>query len=204
MKYLSKRSLKRKTDYTSGFFLTSKEVLTLAKHDFECCMCGKNLIKADDFPTIRDNEPYCEECYIEQFYTVCEVCEDNFPNIDFPTEDEHIYINKELYKETGYQIGIYKVLSKPFFYGSILTGFDAFFNDTLELIKAIDLDKYYNLLYRGKSEIGSGCICPDCVKKFTNTGYIKPLKYWNPKTEDYKINVNRSINIRSFIKGVKI
>lgn len=204
MKTISKRVLKKKQKWASGFNISSKDFEIIKKQEFQCCTCHNNIIESYDFPRIIENEAYCEECEIEHFYTVCEICEDNFPNIDYPTEEEHIYINRELSKATGYKTGIYKILRKPFFFGSILSGFDAFFDNTLELIKAIDLDVYYNLIYRGRYEKGSGCICPECVKKFTNIGYIKPQFYWNPNTQDYSINIHRAINIRAFIKGVKI
>lgn len=200
-KYISKRILKKIQRWSSGFYLTSKEFKVLKKQDFECYSCGKDLIKDDDFPSIKEEEALCEECYTEQYRTVCDVCEEYFENLDFPKDDEHIYINRELSKEQGYETGIYKVLSKPFFYGSILTGFDAFFDNSLELVKSIDLDKYYEILYHSKDEIKSGTICPECVKKFTNAGFIKPLIRWNPREEKFKINTNKSINIRALIKG---
>lgn len=161
---ISKRVLRKLQRWASGFYVTSKEFKVLKKQDFECEDCGKDLIKDYDYPSFTNGEVLCEECDIEKNYTRCEVCENYYLNLDYLKDDEHIYINRELYEETGYEIGIYKVLSKPFFYGSILTGFDAFFDNTIELVKAIDLDKYYN----HKSEVKSGCICPDCVIKFTN------------------------------------
>lgn len=204
MKTISKRVLRKKQNYASGFDISSKEFEILKQQEFECCRCSANLIKSYDFPAFEEKEAYCEECYIEYFYTVCEVCENNFPNIDYPNEEEHIYINKGLSKITGYETGIYKVLSKPCFYGSIVTGFDSFFDNSLQLIKSIDLDIYYNFLYQGKYEIKSGCICPDCVEKFTNKGYIKPQYNYNLMTDSFKINPHKSINIRALIKGAKI
>ena len=144
----------------------------------------------------------CEECNIEKNYTRCEICDSDFPNIDFPDEEEHIYIGMELSKETGYKMGIYKVLSKPFFYGSILTGFDAFFDNFLELIKSINISMYYEIKY-GNSEDRSGIICPNCVEKFTEKGYIKPLRYWNSKKNKFEIQIHKTINIRELIKNEK-
>lgn len=197
---ISKRVLRKLQRWTSGFDLTSKEFKILKKQDFECYSCGKNLIKDYDFPYVG-TEALCEDCHTEQNYTVCDICEEYFENLNYPTDDEHIYINRELSKEQGYETGIYKVLRRPFFYGSILTGFDAFFANSLELVKSIDLDKYYEILHHSKDEIKSGMICPKCVKKFTNTGFIKPLVRWNPREEKFKINTNQSINIRALIKG---
>ena len=163
---ISKRVLRKLQRWASGFYVTSKEFKVLKKQDFECEDCGKDLIKDYDYPSFTNGYVLCEECNIEKNYTRCEICDSYFPNIDFPDEEEHIYIGMELSKETGYKMGIYKVLSKPFFYGSILTGFDAFFDNCIELIKSIDVRKYYEIKY-GSSEDRCGIICHNCVEKFT-------------------------------------
>ena len=204
MKKIGKRILKKKANWCSGNALGAKEVDVLKRNDYECWQCGNDLIKEWDIPFIRDKVCYCENCYMEQFYTTCNACEDFYENIDYPAEDEHIYISKELGEEVGYKTGIYKVLSKPYFYGSCLTGFDDFFDNSLELVKAIDLDVYYGFLYRSKAEIKGGDICPACVQRFSQTGYIKPVKHYNSKTNMEYIAVHRSINQRAIIKGFKI
>ena len=204
MKKIGKRLLKKKAKWCSGYHLDSKEVDVLKRNDYECWQCGKDLIDTWDMSAVRGKECYCEECYTEQFFSVCNVCEDYYENIDYPVEDEHIYIGKELSKEVGYTIGIYKVLSKPYFYGDCITGFDNFFDNSLGLIKAIDLDVFYSFLYRQKSEITAGNICPTCVARFTQQGYIKPVKHYNSKTNEEYIAVHRSINQRAIIKGAKI
>lgn len=202
LKYLSKRNLRKIQDWSSGFLINSKEFYLMKKQDFECEDCGKDLIKDYDYPSFTNGEVLCEDCNIEKNYTRCEICDSDFPNIDFPDEEEHIYIGMELSKETGYKMGIYKVLSKPFFYGSILTGFDAFFDNSLELIKSINISMYYEIKY-GNSEDRSGIICPNCVEKFTEKGYIKPLRYWNSKKNKFEIQIHKTINIRELIKNEK-
>ena len=81
-----------------GFDLTSKEFKILKKQDFECYSCGKNLIKDYDFPYVG-TEALCGDCHTEQNYTVCDICEEYFENLNYPTDDEHIYINRELSKQ---------------------------------------------------------------------------------------------------------
>lgn len=85
-KYISKRILKKIQRWASGFYLTSKEFKVLKKQDFECYSCGKDLIKDYDFPSIKEEEALCEECYTEQYFTVYDVCEEYFENLDFPKD----------------------------------------------------------------------------------------------------------------------
>ena len=204
MKKIGKRILKKKTNWSSGMLLNAKEVDVLKRNNYSCWQCGNDLLKEDDYPAVRDNECYCENCYMEHFYSICNACEDYYENIDYPAKDEHIYISKELGEEVGYKTGIYKVLSKPYFYGSCLTGFDDFFDNSLELVKAIDLDVYYGFLYRSKAEIKGGDICPTCVQRCTQKGDIEAVKHYNSKTNEEYIAVHRSINQRALIKGAKI
>ena len=155
--------------YKTGFSSSPVEIepedlKILIEKKCECYQCGKSIFEMYDFPNFRDNEVWCEDCYEENFKTICAYCEDYY---DLEDQGEHIYIADNIAKETGIGPGIFKVLSKPFFYGDIVFGFDGFFEGSLKKVVNINLDKYK------KVECGEHCqevennyLCPDCEYKF--------------------------------------
>lgn len=166
--------------YKSGFLSSPIEVETkgvefIIKHDCECSRCGKSIFEMDDFPEllIDNDEIMCEECYCEHYHEYCPICDESYDTKDY--EADHFVITEEIGAEMGKTPGIYKVLSKPFFYGNIVTGFDAIFDNAIELVAPIRIN-FFKKIYCGDGccEVVSDMICPKCVDKYLRkSNYIK-------------------------------
>jgi hypothetical protein len=121
-----------KTEYNSSpHRFDDAQIQLIIEHDCECDHCGKSIFELDDFPdvSVERKEVLCEECYDEEYRTTCPICEESW-EIDEMTD--YFFISKTNSKEVGKSPGIYKVLERPFYYGNCLTGFDAFFDDTIQ------------------------------------------------------------------------
>jgi len=153
---------------SNGFEFSESEKNYMVKQDYCCDTCGNSFKDYnDDFRVIDDEDRLiCYDCYDQDFNTECGVCRQTFEK---PTlEDHYIYINSKLAIESKLETGIYKVKSYPFYYGSILSGFDAFFNSSLELVKDLDIEKSKKLVesFFHREECSSGDICETCVNEW--------------------------------------
>jgi hypothetical protein len=147
----------------------------IIKNECQCSNCRTSIFEMNDFPNllIDDDELLCEDCYDDKYREICPICEDYYDIKDYTSD--YFVLNEEIAKETGKNPGIYKILKRPFFYGNILTGFDAFFDDSIQLLVSIKINEYK------KIECGDGCyevntntICPECVEKFVKKrNYLK-------------------------------
>lgn len=154
---------------SSPISIDDAEVQFIIKHECECTRCGVSIFEMDDFPEllIDDNEIMCEYCYDNEYRETCPICEESYDTKDF--ESDFIVINEELSKETGMKAGIYKILERPFFFGSILSGFDAFFDNTLQLVVEIKINEHKEIdCGYNHQEVTSGCICSDCEQSFVH------------------------------------
>ena len=133
----------------------------------ECTYCGDELdLEEIESPyTDDDNEIMCDDCYDENYRTFCPICENSYDTKDFV--NDYIVITEELSKETEMIAGIYEIKKRPFFYGSILSGFDNFFDNSIELVTSININQYKKIDC-GESccKVTSDFICPDCVNNY--------------------------------------
>ncbi len=165
-----------KTEYNSSpHRFNDAQIQLIAEHDCECDHCGKSIFELDDFPdvSVERKEVLCEECYDEEYRTTCPICEESW-EIDEMTD--YFFISKTNSKEVGKSPGIYKVLERPFYYGNFLTGFDAFFDDAIQKVSDIDIEKAYSILHPrlNKENITLDCMCPHCAEKYLRKdNYIK-------------------------------
>lgn len=171
---------KIKEHYKSGFSsspvdVNEQEIDYLIEWDCKCDGCGTSIFELDDFPEIVKNENgkcteiLCEECYDDNYRETCPICEESYDVKDFTSD--HIIINEELGVETKLTPGIYEILERPFFFGDILTGFDAFFDNAIKLVVPIRIN-FYKKIKCGNSccEVGSDAICPECVDELVRKG----------------------------------
>ncbi len=166
--------------YKTGFSsspieVEPKEIQFIIKHECECSRCGKSIFEMDDFPELLtdDDEIMCEECYDEHYREYCPICENSYDTKDY--EAYHFVITEEVGAEIGKTPGIYKALTKPFFYGNIVTGFDAFFDHAIELVAPIRMN-LFKKIDCGDSccEVSNDMICPECVEKYVRkANYLK-------------------------------
>lgn len=171
---------KIKQHYKSNFNsspvgVAQNEIDFIIKQDCECNRCGKSIFELYDFPEllIEDEEIMCEECYDEHYREICPICENSYDVKDYTSD--YLVITEELSNETGNTPGIYKILKRPFFYGSILSGFDAFFPNTLELVTSIRINDYKKIdCGENCCEVSSDTICSECVDRYVRkSNYIK-------------------------------
>lgn len=157
-----------KTEYNSSPYEFNEEQLKLIiKHDCECDNCGESIFEMDDFPdvSVEREEVLCEDCYGEEYRTICPICEESF-EIDEMTDC--FFISKTNSKKVRKSSGIYKILKRPFYYGNCLTGFDAFFDGAIEKISEIDIEEVYFILHPelNKEDLTLDCMCPHCSEKY--------------------------------------
>lgn len=172
------------------------QIKILLGQNCDCDQCGKNLFEMHDFPDFTDdNRMLCEDCYRDEFYDYCSICSDSYEKHE--TVEEHkFYINKSTANEIGMQPGIYQVLSFPYFYGNIVTGFESFFDNSIQLIKAINIDQIHK--YQRWSEPTSGLICSCCAELYTGKER-HAVNYF-----DKNVRIHQNINMRGFIEKGKV
>lgn len=156
-----------KTEYSSSPHEFNDDQLDLIiNHDYSCDNCGKSVFEMNDFPEvlIDEDQLLCEECYDEEYRTVCPLCEDLCKKEDMT---EYFFITKETSKAVHKPIGMYKILKFPFYYGDCVFGFDAFFDDAIERVSGLDITEAYALHNpsNGK-DILLDNICPDCAERY--------------------------------------
>lgn len=202
-KRIVKKSLKKKIKliFSSGYnsaphVITKENTRFLIKNDCECTSCGQSIFKLDDFPVIDISEGYvyCEECDRDHNYSTCSVCEELFFKPKEPKE--HFFIvSKENEREAGMDAGLYQVVKFPFFYGSILTGFDAFFEDSIKLIRTLNINSIQRVRWGNDTgEVSCDYVCPECVDLLTGKSRITN-NYCNKS-----FGMHHCINVRGAIK----
>jgi recombinational DNA repair protein RecR len=151
-----------KTKYSSSpVEISSSEIKIIIKNKCECWRCSKSIFEMDDFPNIKNNTVYCEDCYSEEFETVCPICEEIFEKAE-KASDYYFVVSKEASKICFVKPGIYKAKFFPIFYGNCVTGFDAFFEDNIELIRELDINSMKDkLIPHTKHNIRADEICID-------------------------------------------
>lgn len=191
----------------NGFEFDQKEKELMAKQNYECDTCGNSFKEHnEDFYIVDDrcvdgaDAMLCRNCYEDDYQCHCVICEEMDDN---PTlENHHIYVSKALSEETDLKAGIYKVKSYPFFFGSILSGFDDFFNGALELVKEIDIAKVDNYINKYKHyekyEYNGGNICECCVSTYTK---IQGLYHKNSYLNEVFKNQN-GLHLNITMKGI--
>lgn len=168
--------------YEKGFAsspvkVENSEIDFILKHDCSCTDCGTSIFELDDFPQLveTEDELLCEECYREKYMEYCNYCEDLCDLESF--DKDYFILNEEAAKETNYIAGVYKVISRPFYFGNILTGFDSFFDNSIKLVFPIKINELKKIECGDMSqEVNSGEICNDCLQKLLrNNRYIKSV-----------------------------
>lgn len=119
-----------------------------------------------------------EKCYDIEYRRICPSCEDSYHKDD--ENSKHFFITKDLAKDTGMDIGLYKVLKYPFFWGNIVFGFESFFEDRIEKISDLDIVKAKQIEEGNRDYEYSDFICIECLEKYTRKdNYIYALPYYN-------------------------
>lgn len=193
---------------TFPYYKYSQEGYNYFKADrainFECECCGNNIFKYGEYPEHPDDKEYdllCEDCYTDKYRETCPVCEEYYMKDEFT---EYFFISKSTTREVHMPIGLYKILKYPFYYGDCVTGFDAFFDNSLEKVSDLDIVKVGKLRGYDKSHVLLDCVCPDCLEKYTkkdnfasiNKGYIIFGKDAKKHFPDYTIERLRSSRIK--------
>ncbi|MDR1938261.1 MAG: hypothetical protein LBQ73_07170 [Tannerellaceae bacterium] len=156
-----------KTKYQSSPVEIGEEgIKRLIEHECECDYCGQSIFEIDDYPVIsvgRD-EVICEDCYDEHHRTVCPLCEEHIDNDDM---SEYFFISKEISREVHKEMGMYKILRYPFYYGDCVTGFDDFFDSAIEKVSNIDIKECLSVKYStGKYDVLLDRVCDNCAETY--------------------------------------
>ena len=164
-----------KKNYNSSPIEVSKqEIDFIIERDCECDSCGTSIFELDDYPhiDIEECELMCEDCYCEEYYEYCPVCEESNHEDCFT---DYFFISKSISKEVEKLPGLYKIAKRPFYCANCVTGFEYFFDDAIEKVSDIEIESVCNMLYQiNDSEIKLDCICNKCFEKFTrNKNFLK-------------------------------
>lgn len=176
--------------------VSEAQIELLITRGCRCDNCGKDIFELYDFPNIclDENEVLCEECYDELYYQRCGLCDNSFDKPETP-EATRFIVSKELSSEAGLSPGIYQALSFPMYYGDCVTGFDAFFEGSIKLVRSLDINSIQRVIYGKRTEdITLDEICPDCYDLLTNHKYIR--NNYCDKT----YGLHQTINIRGALQ----
>lgn len=143
---------------------SDKDIDVIISQDCECYECGVSFFKAWDGPNVRDGIMRCEDCHLEEYYEYCPTCEERYEKQADSTD--YFFISKEMAKTVHQEYGLYKILKRPFYYGDCVAGFDAFFADSIELVRKIDIDEWDATKGCPERDVKLDTICRDCSKKF--------------------------------------
>ncbi len=159
-----------KNGYSSSPHDFSDDELDLIiKHNCDCDNCGKSIFEMYDFPEVLTDkdELLCEECYDDEYRTVCPLCEESCEKEDMT---EYFFITKETSKLVYKPIGMYKILKYPFYYGDCVFGFDAFYDGAIEKVSDLNIEEaYYMHNPNNNKDILLDSICPDCATMYTRS-----------------------------------
>ncbi|MDX8563475.1 hypothetical protein OZ664_05635 [Elizabethkingia sp. HX WHF] len=148
---------------------TDEQIDFIIKHNCKCDLCDSSVSEMTDFPELHldKDELLCEYCNTDKYYTTCPLCEDYYATPETPEDGIYIVVSKELAKEQGIKMGIYKIIKFPWYRASIVTGFESLFKDCIKLLKSMDVIKLYNKSHpQNEKELEGDYICPECVKKY--------------------------------------
>lgn len=160
------------TDHFNSIFshpISETEIKKVIECDCECDCCGTNIFEMDDFPVFRDDRFLCPQCELDKYYTTCPICQDHFEKAT-KAEDYTFIISKECVDGEGMELkpGFYKTNSWPFFYGSILSGFDNFYPGSIDLIHECDINSMLRKLNHGSAdEVNCDEVCNGCFGIWT-------------------------------------
>ena len=167
-----------------------------------CTLCNDELSEYELENPYKDEGGYilCDNCYEENYLNYCELCEESYEK---PTKPEELFfvVAREVANEVAYNTikpGIYQTISWPYYLAATGFGFETLFENSIKLVRELDINSILKKLYPHSGKIGAGEICPDCVKKYTSTGYIKRVDYCN---KEYRLH--RGIYERGVIKAGK-
>lgn len=142
-----------------------------------CAYCGNELDdeEAGSPRSDKSGDIMCDECYEDHYRLFCPLCENSFDKA-LKAEDYFFVITKEAAKELNLEPGIYRTKEWPFFHGDILGGFGGFFPETIEPVRAIDIQSMLKKIYGHKAEVMADEICHDCVDRFTRTSKFAEIR----------------------------
>jgi len=128
----------------------------------QCEYCDKQLAGEESEIPFEDNSGniMCNDCYFEKKCAVCPICEEYFEMADC-ADGYYFVITKGAIESADVEYegrpmipGIYKATEWPMFFGNVLTGFEGFYDGTIELVKQADFNgEFFDE------------ICRDCLKK---------------------------------------
>lgn len=145
--------------------VSGADIKVLLAEKCRCGYCHKSIFKMTDFPEIRDGEVMCEECYDRVKCIRCEICEESFEDIDGP-QNYFFVVSKSVVDEYNLDItpGIYRALAFPIFRACLVGGFEGFFEENIQLVRAVDIEAELE-----SDEIGGDRICRNCFERYSKT-----------------------------------
>lgn len=146
--------------------VSDEEISLLINRELQCGRCSVSIFETYDFPEIRDESVYCEDCYNDIFRVICPICQESFENSE-TVETYRFIITPELCEEARIKTvpGIYQALEFPIYLANCVTGFDFFFEHAIKLLAPINEDSPLSQ----KEFESSGEICDECFQKYVSS-----------------------------------
>ncbi|KAB2918709.1 MAG: hypothetical protein F9K23_00815 [Bacteroidetes bacterium] len=166
------------------------KTVTLAEGDLSCCHCGQSVYDTDDYLHEHEGNLYCWDCMEDKVYTRCAICHDLFIGAE-KKEDFKLHISEEYERKYGLKAGIYRTTSWPYYRDDMFS--TVVYEDSVELVRAIDINSINKKRYYQPDECLCGEICDACFDLYSLRKY-KYTQYCDPK-----VRVTRNIYERGLI-----
>ena len=168
----------------------------------ECTYCGNDLDNEELESPRKDDDGdiICDNCYSDNYMNYCPLCEEEYEK---PTKPEELFfcISNEVCEYVAMnpiKPGIYQTTSWPYFLGATGFGFEMLFENSIKLVRELNINSIIKKLYGKNESFGADEICDSCVDKYTNMNYRKRVEY-----TDKWYRLHRNIYERGIIKNGK-
>jgi hypothetical protein len=164
-----------KTKYCSSpCVFTEEQIEIIIDNDCECYNCGQSIFDMNDFPEIKNDIVFCENCYNDIFINTCYICEEHYEKEDVEGSDlpfpksPFFYYNPVSEGENIKPSGVYETIEYPLF--SAATGglghlFIWWDNARLICTSKEYIEKYSECdFFEGDEEKAEFC-CDECWNK---------------------------------------
>ncbi len=137
-----------------------KQLKLIVQDNYKCQYCDKSIWELTDFPVVvLDDRILCEECYDENYYEVCDLCEEKYEKVEEQEEfpKAPFYYNRS---DPEHVAGIYEAINYPI-WSSNYFECDVFW-DNVRLVCTL---KDFIEKKKWKDDIeGAEHICDDCYE----------------------------------------
>lgn len=107
----------------NSYSFTKAELKIIRENDLKCSGCGENIFELQDFPVIKDDNVFCEDCYDDEYRDICPLCQDSYENDNvqceqFPKSPFYYGVKEDRRLKSYHPQGVYEAINYPIFIGA--------------------------------------------------------------------------------------